>query len=114
MLNVMVEHRRLGLDATYGALAHPVRRAMVEQLRIRDARVTELAAGFDISLAGASKHIEVLESAGLLRRTVRGRNHHLSLDPLPLAEAATWIDTYRAFWERRLDALDALVRRQDR
>jgi DNA-binding transcriptional ArsR family regulator len=87
---------------------------MVEQLHAQDARVTELAAGFDISLAGASKHIQVLESAGLLRRTIRGRDHHLALEPQPLAEAAAWIDTYRAFWERRLDALDALFRRQDR
>jgi DNA-binding transcriptional ArsR family regulator len=113
MLNIMVEHSGDGLDATYGALAHPIRRQMVERLRDRDARVTELAAGFDVSLAAASRHIRVLESAGLLRRTVRGRDHHLSLDPTPLADAAQWIDTYRDFWERRLDALDRLLVRGD-
>ena len=75
--------------------------------------MTELAAGFDISLAAASKHIRVLESAGLLERIVLGRDHHLSLDPRPLDEAASWIDTNRVFWEERLDALDALLRRRD-
>lgn len=110
MLNLMVERPRVGLDATYGALAHPIRRNMIERLRRDGARVTELAAGFDVSLAAASKHIQVLEAAGLLERSVRGRDHHLALDPQPLAEAAAWIDAYREFWERRLDALDQLFR----
>jgi DNA-binding transcriptional ArsR family regulator len=114
MLNVMVEHFRPGLDATYGALAHPIRREMIERLRRDDARVTELAAGFDVSLAAASKHIQTLEHAGLIERTVRGRDHHLALRAEPLAEASAWIDIYRSFWEERLEALDALVRRQTR
>ena len=87
---------------------------MVARLRADDARVTELAAGFGVSLAAASKHIQVLEAAGLLRRTVQGRDHHLSLDPQPLAEAADWIDTYRDFWSQRLDALETLLRRPGR
>lgn len=114
MLNHMVEHTRAGLDATYGALAHPIRRGMIERLRTDGARVTDLAAGFDVSLAAASKHIRVLEAAGLLSRTVRGRDHHLDLDTQPLAEAGAWIDTYREFWERRLDALDRLFRGRER
>jgi DNA-binding transcriptional ArsR family regulator len=115
MLNHMVEYQRPdpshpGLDITYGALAHPIRRAMLGRLGTGGARVTELAAGFDISLAAASKHIGVLESAGLVRRTVRGRDHHLALDAGPLREAAEWIEAYRAFWETRLDALEHLFR----
>lgn len=110
MLNRMVEHMGGRLDATYAALSHPIRREMIERLRTEGARVTDLATGFDVSLAAASKHIQVLEGAGLIDRIVRGRVHHLSLDPEPLAAAAGWIDTYREFWERRLDALDRLMR----
>lgn len=109
MLNHMVEYRATSLDATYAALAHPVRRAMVERLRVGDARVTELASGFDMSLAAASKHIRVLETAGMIERTVRGRDHHLSLRSEPLGAAGRWIDANRAYWEARLDALDDLV-----
>jgi DNA-binding transcriptional ArsR family regulator len=107
----MVESQPRTLDATYGALAHEVRRSMLESLRGGGARVTELAAPFDMSLAAASKHIRVLESAGLIHRSVRGRDHHLSLDPQPLVEAGAWIDNYRTFWEHRLDALEAQLRK---
>jgi DNA-binding transcriptional ArsR family regulator len=111
MFNPMVEHARLvELDATYGALAHPVRREMIRRLRAGEALVTELAEPFDISLAAASKHIRVLESAGLIRRSVRGREHRLSLDPGPLGGAADWIEENRRAWEARLDALDARLR----
>ncbi len=101
----MVERARL-LDSAYGAISHEVRREMLERLREGELRVTDLAAPFDMSLAAASKHIRVLEDAGLLLRTVVGREHHLSLDAAPLAPAATWLETYRAFWEGRLDALE--------
>ena len=79
------------------------------ELRGDELRVTELAEPFDISLAGASKHIRVLEDAGLIRRTVVGREHFLSLDARPLKPAAEWIDV-TAFWEGRLDALDRHLR----
>ena len=105
----MVE--RVGvLDATYGALAHQVRRAMLERLRTEELRVTDLAASFDISLAATSKHIRVLEDTKLVRRTVVGREHHLSLDAAALAPAVAWLETYRAFWEPRLDALERHLR----
>lgn len=94
------------LDAAYGAVAHQVRRAMLDHLRAGELRVTDLAAPFDMSLAAASKHIRVLEDAGLLRRTVLGREHHLALEPAPLRPAAEWLETYRAFWDGRLDALE--------
>jgi DNA-binding transcriptional ArsR family regulator len=98
------------LDGSYGALGHEIRRTMLELLRGDELRVTELAEPFDISLAGASKHIRVLEDAGLILRTVVGREHFLSLDARPLKPAAEWIDGYRAFWEGRLDALDRHLR----
>ena len=107
ILNRMVDR---SLDGSYGALAHESRRTMLELLRGDELRVTELAEPFDISLAGASKHIRVLEDAGLIRRTVVGREHFLSLDARPLKPAAQWIDGYRAFWEGRLDALDRHLR----
>jgi DNA-binding transcriptional ArsR family regulator len=109
----MVEYSSRGLDATYRALAHPVRRGMVERLRAGDAGVTGLAAGFEISLAAASKHIKVLEAAGLVRRTISGREHHLALDVDPLSEAADWIARSTGFWSGRLDVLEALLRDRD-
>jgi DNA-binding transcriptional ArsR family regulator len=103
----MVEYPVAGLDRTYQALCHPVRREMLTLLRTSATRVTELARPFDVSLAAASKHITVLERAGLISRSVSGRDHLLSLDARPLAPARIWIDTYRSFWESRFIALEA-------
>ena len=112
MLNHMVKHLSAVLDRTYGALSHPIRREMLQQLSAAPQRVSDLASPFDISLPGASKHVRVLESAGLIARTVHGRDHVLNLRPENLAPAADWIETYRAFWSGRLDALDAELRRR--
>jgi DNA-binding transcriptional ArsR family regulator len=112
MLNRMVEHHSGSLDLTFGALAHPIRRDMLELLSEQPARVTALAEPFDVSLAAASKHIHVLEAAGLIERAVQGREHLLSLRPRPLIQARDWIDTYRSFWEERLDALESHLRRR--
>ena len=106
----MVEHVQAPLDRTYGALAHNVRREMLQRLRAGQTRVTDLAEPFELSLAAASKHIRVLESAGLIHRDVLGRVHQLSLDPRPLAEAGEWIDAYRGFWIQRLDWLEGYLR----
>jgi DNA-binding transcriptional ArsR family regulator len=106
----MVEHPAPALDRTYGALSHPVRREMLGLLRAGATRVTDLAQPFDVSLAAASKHITVLERAGLLERTVVGRDHLLSLDAGALIPARDWIDNYRSFWESRLHALEAHLR----
>jgi DNA-binding transcriptional ArsR family regulator len=76
------------------------------------ARVTVLAAPFDVSLNAISKHIRVLEQAGLVVRRVSGREHHLAFDPRPLDAAAQWIAAQRAFWEPRLDALAAHLARR--
>jgi DNA-binding transcriptional ArsR family regulator len=107
----MGEHQIRRLDATLGALSDPTRRAILARLAQSDARVTDLAAGFPISLNSTSKHIRALERAGLVRRTIHGRDHVLSLDAAPLAEAADWIEHYRRFWEERLAALDEFVTR---
>jgi DNA-binding transcriptional ArsR family regulator len=101
------------LDRVFSAVSDPTRRAILERLADSDARVTDLAGAFPISLNSTSKHIRVLEGAGLVRRTVRGREHILSLEVAPLAEAADWIAHYRRFWSERLAALDAFVTRGD-
>jgi DNA-binding transcriptional ArsR family regulator len=108
----MVEYSA-NLSETYAALANDVRRAIVDRLVRGEARVTEVAAPFDISLAAVSKHIVVLERAGLVRRRVEGRTHWLALEPQPLIEAEAWIEHTRAFWSGRLDALDEFLRGRD-
>lgn len=102
------------LDHTLAALADPTRRAILDHLARGPARVTELAAPFDISLNSVSKHIRVLERARLVRRRKRGREQILSLDAAPLDEAAAWIDRQRRFWTARLDTLEAALRAEDR
>jgi DNA-binding transcriptional ArsR family regulator len=104
-LNIIVR-----LDAVYGALSHDVRRQLLERVAPAPARVTDLADAFPVSLAAVSKHIRVLEEAGLVHREVRGREHLLSLEAEPLAGAAAWLAGYRRFWEERLDLLDAQIR----
>jgi DNA-binding transcriptional ArsR family regulator len=95
------------LDRTYAALADPTRRALLVALRSGDARITDLAAPLPMTFAGVSRHIGVLESAGLVRRTVRGREHWLSIHPQGLSAAEGWIREQTAFWSQRADALAA-------
>ncbi len=102
------------LDHTLLALADPTRRAILQRLAEGEARVTDLARPFAISLNSVSKHIRVLEHARLVRRRRAGREHLLALNPEPLAEAAAWMEAQRAGWTARLDALDALLRAEDR
>jgi DNA-binding transcriptional ArsR family regulator len=101
------------LDRVFSAVADPTRRAILARLAGSDARVTDLASAFPISLNSTSKHIRVLEGAGLVRRRVRGREHTLSLEAAPLAEAAGWIEHYRGFWTDQLASLDAFVTGRD-
>ena len=90
-------------------MADPTRRAILDRLARGEARVTEVAADFPISLNSVSKHVRMLERAGLVTRTVRGREHLLALQPEPLDEAARWIDGHRRFWEQSLANLDAFA-----
>ena len=104
----MVEYRG-SLDRVYGALANVSRRELLERLAASPARVSDLADTFDITFAGVSKHIRVLEVAGLVKREVQGREHRLSLQTAPLVRAETWLSGYRQFWGHRLDLLDQRI-----
>jgi DNA-binding transcriptional ArsR family regulator len=97
------------MDAVFHALAHEARRDMLRRLAGRELTVGELAAPLDMSLAAASRHVQVLEDAGLLRRTVQGRRHYCRLRPAPLASANEWLRFYERFWNERLDALDTVL-----
>jgi DNA-binding transcriptional ArsR family regulator len=103
MVNKVLEDP--ALDSAYAALADPTRRALLVALRGGDARITDLAAPLPMTFAGVSRHIGVLESAGLVRRTVRGREHWLSIRPEGLTAAESWIREQTAFWSRRAGAL---------
>ncbi|HMM90053.1 ArsR/SmtB family transcription factor [Bradyrhizobium sp.] len=108
----MVEY--LGhLDAVFRALADPTRRAMLGHLAERELTIGELATPFQMSFAGASKHLRVLEEAGLVTRTIRGRSRLCRLDAARLADADAWLRRYERFWNARLDQLEALLRAED-
>jgi DNA-binding transcriptional ArsR family regulator len=103
----------MDLDDTLIALADETRRSILERLSKGQARVTEVAAPYPISLNSVSKHIRILERAGLVRRLISGRDHFLSLDPKPLHDVAEWMARARDFWSGRLDALEAALRAED-
>jgi DNA-binding transcriptional ArsR family regulator len=100
------------LNAVFAALADPTRRAIIEQLARGEARVTEVAEPFAMSLNAVSKHILVLEDIGLVRRRVAGRDHYLTFDRGPLHDAYGWIESARRFWNSRLDEMERLLREQ--
>lgn len=102
----MVEYSSKLLDRTFGALADPTRRRLIAQLAKGDECVTELARRHSMSLAAVSKHLIVLEKAGLVKRQRQGRVHSLSLEAKPMQEAQAWIDRYRTFWEGNLDQFE--------
>lgn len=102
------------LDDALFALSDGTRRAIIERLSNGDARVTEVAEPFAISLNSVSKHIRILERAGFIRRRRDGRDHILSLEPAPLDEAAAWIASRRELWGKRLDRLAAILDAEDR
>ena len=109
----MVELHAPQLDAVFHALGDATRRRMLRELTDGERTVSELAAPFAISLAAASKHIKVLESAGMIRREVRGRTHMCRLEPGPLATAHEWLNFYERFWNSRFDVLERLLRAED-
>src|SRR5438034_4537339 len=102
----MVEYSSRLLDRTFGALADPTRRRILAQLAKRDGCVTDLARPHAMSLAAVSKHLIVLEKAGLVKRRRQGRVHSLALEARPMQEAQAWLDRYRQFWEGNLDQFE--------
>jgi len=109
----MVEHDPPHLDVVFHALSDATRRGMLASLALGEKSVGELAEPLAMSFAGASKHLKVLEGAGLIRREVRGRTHICRLEPGPLASADQWLRHYETFWTGRLDALEQLLRADD-
>jgi DNA-binding transcriptional ArsR family regulator len=108
ILNHMVENR---LDATFKALADPTRRGMLASLALGEKSIGELAEPFAMSFAGASKHVKVLEDAGLIARRKQGRTHLIKIEAKPLEEAERWLRQWEKFWTVRLDRLEALIER---
>ncbi len=102
------------LDSAFSALADGTRRAIVERLASGEACVTDLAAPFRMSLPAVSKHLRVLEDAGLVRRRREGRTHYLSLSGEPLGAAAEWLERHRRFWESSFDRLAAMLEKEAR
>ena len=101
----------MDLDAVFSALAHPIRRAMIQRLSESECVVGDLAKAHDVSLPAISKHLRVLEDAGLLEQTPDGRVRRCSLVAAPLSAAFSWIVQYRLFWEDTLDAIAKKVER---
>jgi len=102
----MVECHSKVLDRAFGALADPTRRRILAQLAKGEECVTNLARPHAMSLAGVSKHLIVLEKAGLVKRRREGRVHTLALEAKPMQEAMAWLDRYRKFWEANLDQFE--------
>ena len=109
----MVKYSPTQLDDVFQALADPTRRAMLGSLRKQPLSVGELAEPFDMSLAAASKHIKLLERAGLIERSVQGRTHLCRLNAQPMHAGMEWIRHYEQFWTQKLDALEALLCAED-
>ena len=105
----MVYYNDQHMDRIFSALSDSTRRAMLARLAREDMSVSELSRPFAISKSAVTKHLKVLENAGLMRRTVEGRVHTCRLEAKPLAEATRWLRFYEKFWNRKLDALDAFL-----
>ena len=110
MANGTLERTDERLDATFAALADPTRRAIVDRLALGEATVLELASPFAISLPAISRHLKVLEQAGLIERGRRGRERPCTLRPEAVSEVARWAEHTRRAWEQRLDRLDEFLR----
>jgi DNA-binding transcriptional ArsR family regulator len=112
MFNHMVEQLDK-LDLVFRALGDRTRRAMLQRLAKGELTVGELAAPHDMSLAAASKHIQALEKAGLVKRTIRGRIHYCRIDPRPLERADDWLRGYERLWDTRIERLTEMLRHPD-
>lgn len=101
------------LDRVFNALANPTRRAMLRRLATQEQHIGELAEPFQMSFAGASKHLRVLEEAGLVHRRVQGRTHIFRIEPAALAAANEWLRFYERLWNQQLEALDSFLQAED-
>ncbi len=108
----MVKYESNELDRVFAALADPTRRRILERLADGQTRVTHLAEPFSMSLPAVSKHLKVLEGAGLLKRHRVGREHQLELEAAPMKSALRWMEQYRRFWEGSLEALARYLEKQ--
>ena len=104
--NQMVKHSSDTLDRVFSAVSDPTRRAILDKLALGESSVTELAEPHDMSLPAISKHLRVLEEAGLIAREKQGRVHRLQLEGKPMKDALDWIERYRKFWEEKFSALE--------
>lgn len=109
----MVKYYHHSLDLIFTAIADPTRRAILEQLSKGEACVSDLAEPFDISLVAVSKHLRMLEKAGLVQRIKRGRFHHFHLVSAPLRDAYDWLKRYEYFWNQQLDALEEYLKNSE-
>jgi DNA-binding transcriptional ArsR family regulator len=100
------------LDAVFAALSDPTRRRMIERLARRPMTVGQIAEGFSISQPGISKHVRVLEEAGLLAREIVGREHRCSVETKPMEAASAWLDAQRRFWNATLDRLEVYLKKR--
>jgi DNA-binding transcriptional ArsR family regulator len=94
------------LDRSFAAFSHPVRRAIVARLARGPATVGEATSGLGVTKPAVTKHLKVLEDAGVVRRAVEGRTHRLSLEPQPLEDASAWLERHRSLWEAKFDAVE--------
>ena len=106
----MVNYSQHRLDLAFGALAHPIRRGILARLATGEANVAELAKPFKVSAPAISKHMRILEKAGLLSRRKQGREHRCRLEAERMKEAEAWIESQRAFWNDRFDALERYLK----
>jgi DNA-binding transcriptional ArsR family regulator len=109
----MVEQSRTSLDAVFHALADPTRRAMLGELRSGERKIGELAVPFAMSFAAVSKHVKVLENAGLVRRRICGRTHLCRIEPTPLVAVSEWLRPYECSWVQSQDAPDMVLQAED-
>lgn len=110
----MVDYRAVSLDRVFHALGDPTRRRMLSRLGLNECSVSELAEPLQMSLAGASKHVRVLERAGLVQKSKRGRTYYCRLEIGPLRAAHKWLNAYRRLWDEQFDKLDAYLAKQGR